>query len=78
MELWATRFWELQPISTPTALGNARRQARCVVCGTNLGSVGKAFQFYLAENRSIYPPSYIYPSNADGWYELENQPPDHP
>ncbi len=60
------------------SLGNARKQARCIVCGTNLGTVGKAFQFYLAENRTVYPPSYIYPSTADGAYDLQNQPPDHP
>lgn len=56
------------------ALGNARRSAQAVVCATNLNHVGKAMATYLAENKSAYPFSYIYPYNGDGAYDPKNQP----
>ncbi len=60
------------------ALGNARKQARAAKCAANLHSIGQAFHIYLAENRACYPPSYIYPYDGDGGYDLNNQPADHP
>jgi len=60
------------------AMNGARRQSRTTLCATHLNHVGKAFQIYLAENNAVYPPSYIYPKTADGQYDFEEQPTDHP
>ena len=60
------------------SLGAARRSARAVKCAANMHSVGQAFSIYLAENRAVYPPSYIYPHSPDGGYDLNDQPADHP
>ncbi|MEP0848193.1 MAG: type II secretion system protein, partial [Phycisphaerae bacterium] len=42
------------------SLQNARDQAKAVKCASNLAHVGKAFGAYLGENRSVYPPAYLY------------------
>ncbi len=60
------------------SLNGARRSAKAVKCAANLRSVGQAFATYLAENRGVYPPSYIYASDAGGGYDLYNQPYGHP
>lgn len=56
------------------ALNGARRQARAVVCATNLGHVGKAMGVYLAESKGTYPASYMYPYDGSGAYDPTNQP----
>ncbi|MGC9454918.1 MAG: type II secretion system protein [Phycisphaerae bacterium] len=38
------------------ALGRAREQARSVVCLTNLGGLGKAFNMYAGDYREFVPP----------------------
>ena len=58
------------------SLQNAREQAKAVQCGANQRSVGQAFGVYLAENNAVYPLSYVYASNANGTFDLENQPAD--
>ncbi len=60
------------------ALNGARRSAKAVKCAANLRSVGQAFATYLAENRAFYPPSYVYPLDGDGNYDLKDQPYGHP
>ncbi len=60
------------------ALGAARKQAKAIKCAAHQRSVGQAVGIYLAENRAVYPPSYIYPFDASGNYDLREQPPDHP
>ena len=60
------------------ALKSARGTANAVVCTANLKSTGLAMQCFLLENKDLYPPSYIYPSNDEGSYDLSNQPPGHP
>jgi len=59
------------------SLSSARKQARAVKCAANLRSVGQAFGLYLAENNAMFPPSYMYPHNAAGDVDLNNQPYDH-
>jgi len=56
----------------------ARAQARALKCAANLRHVGQASGIYLAENKAVYPPSYIYASGPNGEYDLENQPTHRP
>ncbi|MEW6251316.1 MAG: prepilin-type N-terminal cleavage/methylation domain-containing protein [Planctomycetota bacterium] len=56
------------------SLNLARKQARAIKCGANARQVAQAMGGYLAENRAVYPPSYIYASNRSGGYDLRNQP----
>lgn len=60
------------------SLSNARRQARAIKCAANLRDVGRAFAGYLVESRSVYPPSYVYPHNADGDWDPAKQEAGHP
>jgi prepilin-type N-terminal cleavage/methylation domain-containing protein len=60
------------------AIGGSRRHGMAVTCATHLHDVGQAMEAYLAENNGVFPPSYIYPYDGEGNYDLENQPVDHP
>lgn len=60
------------------ALGRAKEAARAAVCAANMKSVGQAFSIYLAENRAVYPPSYMYPYNSAGAVDFQNQNAAHP
>lgn len=55
------------------SLSQAREQAKATKCAANLSGVGKAFQIYLGENRSVYPLAYYYASDANGGYDINNQ-----
>ncbi|MEO1716903.1 MAG: prepilin-type N-terminal cleavage/methylation domain-containing protein [Planctomycetota bacterium] len=48
------------------ALGKARASARAVVAGTNARGVGQGVAVYTAENKSFFPPSYMYGSQETG------------
>ncbi|MCG3138496.1 MAG: hypothetical protein HJJLKODD_02361 [Phycisphaerae bacterium] len=48
------------------SLASAREQARAIVCATHLGDVSKAVGIYLLESDGLYPPSYLYMSDAEG------------
>jgi len=56
------------------SLSAARKQAQAIKCAANLRQVVTATAGYLAENRAIYPPSYIYASDRVGGYDLQAQP----
>ena len=56
------------------SLAGARKQARAVKCAANQRQVGQAMASYLAENRSVYCPSYIYASDRSAGYDLVSQP----
>lgn len=60
------------------SIGAARKHGMAVKCSANLHHVGQAMGAYLADNVGIYPPAYIYPYDAEGNYDLTNQPGDHP
>src|SRR5262245_16819863 len=60
------------------SLSSARKQGMAVKCATNLHHVSQAATMYLGENNGVYPPSYIYASDGDGNYDLNNQDPSHP
>jgi prepilin-type N-terminal cleavage/methylation domain-containing protein/prepilin-type processing-associated H-X9-DG protein len=60
------------------ALDGARKQGRAVQCAANLHHVSQAFSIYLAENQGTYPTSYLYPYNAAGDWDPNNQPTEHP
>ncbi len=55
------------------ALSAARRHGQSVKCATNLHHVAQAMGSYLADNGGVYPPSYIYPYDAEGNYNLASQ-----
>ncbi len=42
------------------ALGKAKESARTIKCSANLRSLGQAFSMYLAQNKSTFPPAYVY------------------
>jgi prepilin-type N-terminal cleavage/methylation domain-containing protein/prepilin-type processing-associated H-X9-DG protein len=42
------------------ALGKAREASKAVKCGSNMHQIGIAMAIYLADNKSIFPASYIY------------------
>ncbi len=56
------------------ALGASRKSARAVKCAAHLRQVSQAMAGYLAESRSVYPPSYIYALDRSGNYDLQRQP----
>jgi prepilin-type processing-associated H-X9-DG protein len=60
------------------SLNQAREQAKAVKCLANTHHVGQAVHAYLGENVGAFPPSYIYPKNANGGYDLYDQPGSHP
>jgi len=60
------------------SIAGARKHAMAVKCSTHLHHVGQAMSAYLADDAGVYPPAYIYPYDAAGNYDLENQPADHP
>lgn len=55
------------------ALSAARKHGQAVKCATNLHHVSQAMGGYLADNGGVYPPSYVYCSDADGNYDLNEQ-----
>lgn len=42
------------------ALSAAQEQARQIKCASNLRNVGNGIAIYLAENKQIFPPAYLY------------------
>jgi len=56
------------------ALNGARKQARAVKCAAQMRSVAQGMAGYLAENRAVYPPAYIYATDRGGNYDLLRQP----
>lgn len=60
------------------SLNAARAGAKATKCAANLNSVGKAVHGYLAENRGIFPASYLYPFDASGNWSITDQDPAHP
>lgn len=60
------------------SLGMARAQAKAVKCAANIRGVGTAMALYLAQYKGMYPPSYLYPHDDQGNYNLQNQSPAHP
>jgi prepilin-type N-terminal cleavage/methylation domain-containing protein len=64
-------------IIMPT-LGASRKHGMAVTCATHLHDVGQAMSAYLADSNGVFPPSYIYPYDAEGNYDLQDQPVDYP
>ncbi|MCB9850621.1 MAG: prepilin-type N-terminal cleavage/methylation domain-containing protein [Phycisphaerales bacterium] len=54
------------------SLKKARDSAKAVKCAANLKSVGVGVATYLAENNGVYPPSYVYPNDAAGSWNLRD------
>jgi len=42
------------------ALNAARNSARTIKCAANLRSMGQGFNIYVAENKQVLPPAYMY------------------
>jgi len=60
------------------SLSKARMMAKSVKCAANQKNVGTAMALHLLESKGKYPPSYVYPTNSYGAYQLRNQPDNHP
>jgi len=59
------------------ALSKAKKLAQATICAANMRGVGVGVLCYTAEFQ-YFPASYLYPSNAQGGYSIENQDPSHP
>ena len=59
------------------AMSRARRTAQAITCAANMRGVGLGMFAYVADFQ-YFPASYIYPSNPDGGYSIENQDTSHP
>lgn len=55
------------------ALSNARKIAQAIKCAANLHHAGQATHSYLSENDGVFPPSYVYPYDFEGNYDLNKQ-----
>ncbi len=61
------------------SLTRARDQAKAVKCGVGARNVGVGVINYIASNKKgTFPPSYVYPKDAKGNYDLMNQDPGRP
>lgn len=61
------------------SLSRARDQAKAVKCGVGARNVGVAVTNYVASSKKgVFPPSYVYPKDAKGNYDLQNQDANHP
>jgi len=59
------------------SLGRAKDYAQAARCATNTNSLGKQLLLWTTA-RHEYPPSYVYPYNDEGAFDLDNQPKNHP
>jgi prepilin-type N-terminal cleavage/methylation domain-containing protein len=48
------------------SLGKARAEARATVVSSGARGVAQAVAMYLAENKTIFPPSYVYADSREG------------
>jgi prepilin-type N-terminal cleavage/methylation domain-containing protein/prepilin-type processing-associated H-X9-DG protein len=60
------------------SLQQARAHAKTVMCSTNMHHVGTAMANYLYVSGSVYPASYLYPSDDEGTWSIASQEDDHP
>ena len=58
------------------SLKKARDSAKAVKCAANQKAVGTAVSTYLAEYNGVFPPSYVYPSDAVGSWSADPDDPD--
>ena len=42
------------------SLSAAQEQARQIKCASNLRNIGNGINIYLAGNKQVYPPAYMY------------------
>ena len=59
------------------SLNKARQSAYTIKCAGNMRNTGVAMQSYVNDSGS-YPPSYVYPSDDSGSYDLAKQDENHP
>ncbi len=55
------------------SLQSARSHAKTAACSSNFHHVGLAMADYLFSSGAVYPPSYVYPDDADGNWGVKNQ-----
>ena len=61
------------------SLSSARKSAWAVIAGTNARSVVQASTIYQGENKDVYPPSYVYAAERQGFdWRIEDQQENHP
>lgn len=59
------------------SLNKARQMAHTVKCAANMRNTGIALESHVNES-GYYPPSYVYPHDENGSYDLAKQPENHP
>jgi prepilin-type N-terminal cleavage/methylation domain-containing protein/prepilin-type processing-associated H-X9-DG protein len=59
------------------AMSKAKKTAQAITCAANMRGTGLGMLAYVADFQ-YFPASYLYPSNANGGYSIENQDPSHP
>jgi prepilin-type N-terminal cleavage/methylation domain-containing protein/prepilin-type processing-associated H-X9-DG protein len=59
------------------SLNAAKERARATSCAGNLRTMAINMQMYTVDFGK-YPPSYLYPKDADGHCDFKNQPLNHP
>jgi prepilin-type N-terminal cleavage/methylation domain-containing protein len=59
------------------SLNKARQAAYTTKCAGNMRNVGVAMESYVNDS-GTYPPSYVYPSDDNGSYDLAKQDENHP
>ena len=59
------------------ALSKTRKVAQATMCAANMRGTGLGMLAYVNDFQ-YFPASYLYPSNSNGGYSLENQDPSHP
>lgn len=60
------------------SLKGARDQAKRVKCAASMRGAGLAVATHTSEKKGQFPPSYLYPMDASGSYDLLSQPLDKP
>lgn len=53
------------------SLTSARQHAKTVVCGSNMHHIGLAMANYLFSSNSTYPASYVYPTDPEGNWRID-------
>jgi hypothetical protein len=60
-------------MSIGAASSNHRDHAYAAICADHMHTFAERFDAYLDEHKGLYPPSYVYPSDEQGNYDLLNQ-----
>jgi prepilin-type N-terminal cleavage/methylation domain-containing protein/prepilin-type processing-associated H-X9-DG protein len=60
------------------AMSRSRAESQQLVCARHLHQLGQGFARHASLNSDFLPPSYVYPNDAEGNYDLYSQDPSRP